>query len=177
MPSRLIHLTLLSLGPDEHGRLHPGPLLIRETWSPTTIYHSYSRLGVHQLTTVPRKRMSFSSPDNSSALELDPQQWRSEMMNRGPPSEGDQNRGPQLLAVIWIFTILALVVVSLKLYTRFRILREPGLDDAFTAVSVVRSESRSLMIQINNNSLTGFLSSRFLLPYPAPWWLLVYTQD
>lgn len=60
-------------------------------------------------------------------------------MNLGPPPPGgDQNKGPTLLAVSWTFTSIAIAVVGLKLYTRFRILREPALDDFFTVLSVVR---------------------------------------
>lgn len=82
-------------------------------------------------------------------------------MNRGPPPGGDHDRGPEMLAVIWTFTTLALAVVSLKLYTRFRILREPGFDDAFTAVSVVRLETRNLMIEkAISTPPTDFPSSR-----------------
>lgn len=54
-----------------------------------------------------------------------------------PPAGGDQNRGPELVAVIWVFTALASFVVSLRLFTRVKILKETALDDVFTILSLV----------------------------------------
>lgn len=54
-----------------------------------------------------------------------------------PPIGGDRNRGPELLAVIWVFTIVALLTVGLKIYTRIKILRETGLDDLLIFFSTV----------------------------------------
>ncbi len=56
-----------------------------------------------------------------------------------PPPGGDQNRGPELLAITWTFTALALIVVIVKIYTRFKIVHETGLDDFLIFVSTVRS--------------------------------------
>lgn len=58
-----------------------------------------------------------------------------------PPVGGDQNRGPELVAVIWVFTALASFVVSLRLFTRVKILKETALDDVFTILSLVSSRS------------------------------------
>lgn len=49
------------------------------------------------------------------------------------------NQGLTLVIVIWILAGLALVVVSIKIYTRVKIIREPALDDVFTGLAVVRS--------------------------------------
>lgn len=59
------------------------------------------------------------------------------MDNLSAQATGDQNRGPRLVIVIWLLTSLALIVVSVKIYTRIKIIREPALDDFFTVVSVV----------------------------------------
>lgn len=64
---------------------------------------------------------------------------------------GDPNRGPTLVIVIWILTVLALIVVSIKIYTRITIIREPALDDFFTGLAVVCS----LMADMFLNGLNG----------------------
>lgn len=48
-----------------------------------------------------------------------------------------QNRGPEILAVSWVFTSLAIIVVSLKLFTRTYILHGLGWDDFFIFLSLV----------------------------------------
>ena len=58
-----------------------------------------------------------------------------------PPAGGDQNRGPESVAVTWVFTALASFVVSLKLFTRVKSLKETALDDVFTILSLVSSRS------------------------------------
>lgn len=51
--------------------------------------------------------------------------------------DGNQNRGPELLAVIWTFTILALLVVIAKFYTKARVLHKTGVDDALVVLSMI----------------------------------------
>jgi hypothetical protein len=53
-------------------------------------------------------------------------------------SNGSDTRGTDLWIVIWIFTIIAMLVVGLKLFTRANILHAFGLDDFFIFVSSVR---------------------------------------
>ena len=53
------------------------------------------------------------------------------------PAGGDENRGSELVAVTWVFTALATVVVCLKVFTRVKILKETALDDFFTVLSLV----------------------------------------
>ena len=48
------------------------------------------------------------------------------------------DRGPEILAIIWTFTTLALVVVSLKIFTRYKIVHDTGLDDFLVFLSMVR---------------------------------------
>ena len=50
---------------------------------------------------------------------------------------GNQNRGPELLAIIWVFTILALLVVITRFYTKIKVLHKTGLDDALVVFSMV----------------------------------------
>lgn len=59
-------------------------------------------------------------------------------MDVAPPIGGDQNRGPVLLTVIWIITALALMIVGLKIYTKFKIVRDAGIDDFLIFLSMVR---------------------------------------
>ena len=61
--------------------------------------------------------------------------------NQLPP---DDNKAPDLLAVLWTFTMLALIVVLLKIYTRLRIIHETGLDDFFIFLSMVRSRAMNV---------------------------------
>ena len=58
------------------------------------------------------------------------------------PSGGDQNRGPELVAVIWAFTTLATIIVSLKIFTRVKILQELALDDLFTVFALVSEQAK-----------------------------------
>ena len=53
------------------------------------------------------------------------------------PPDGDQDRGPELVAFTWTFTALASTIVALKVFTRIKIIREPGLDDIFIVFSLV----------------------------------------
>ena len=47
------------------------------------------------------------------------------------------NRATELLAVLWTFTTLALIVVLVKVYTRFKIIGETGFDDFLILFSMV----------------------------------------
>ena len=58
-------------------------------------------------------------------------------MEVSAPLEGDCNQGPVILAFIWTFTSLALMVFCLRLWTKIRITHNAGLDDAITAFSLV----------------------------------------
>jgi hypothetical protein len=61
------------------------------------------------------------------------------------PTGVGQNRGPQLMAMFWIETIVAIAVVALRFYARISI-RGVGADDwmmLFTVVSVDRTLTQS----------------------------------
>ena len=53
------------------------------------------------------------------------------------PPGGDQNRGPTVEIVTWIFTSIALITVFLRLLTRLRITRNPGWDDFWIGLAMV----------------------------------------
>jgi len=59
--------------------------------------------------------------------------------------DGDQNRGPELLAVTWVFTSVALLVVIAKFYTRVKVLHSTGLDDALVILSMVNQAKASMI--------------------------------
>ena len=68
------------------------------------------------------------------------------------PSGGDHNRGPELVAVTWAFTTLASIIVSLKIFTRVKILQELALDDLFTVFALV-SERRTLQLSKGSDNV------------------------
>ncbi|KAI9653797.1 MAG: hypothetical protein M1831_005664 [Alyxoria varia] len=47
-----------------------------------------------------------------------------------------EDRGPELLGVLWTFCGLAIIVVALKIYARFRIMKAEGVDDALILLSL-----------------------------------------
>jgi len=54
--------------------------------------------------------------------------------------------GPTIIAVMWIETVIALIFVCLRLWTRFRINHAVGWDDYLISFSWVRS-SLSLSLE------------------------------
>lgn len=48
-----------------------------------------------------------------------------------PPEFSKQDRGPSLVIVIWVFAALSLSVVSIKVWTRMKILHRSGIEDLF----------------------------------------------
>lgn len=57
-----------------------------------------------------------------------------------PPAGGDQDRGPQLMAMFWVETILAIAILSARFYVRHAI-RGLGPDDWMMLITVVSFES------------------------------------
>ena len=55
----------------------------------------------------------------------------------GPPLGGDVTRAPLLYGVDWSMTGLALIFVVCRLFSRYRIIRKPGLDDFIITISIV----------------------------------------
>ncbi|KAL8671553.1 MAG: hypothetical protein Q9168_003938 [Polycauliona sp. 1 TL-2023] len=56
-----------------------------------------------------------------------------------PPGYLQQDKGPMLVKVIWIFASLALIVVCLQFWTRLKVLRQSGLEDVFMLLAWVFS--------------------------------------
>ncbi|KAI4182631.1 MAG: hypothetical protein L6R41_005854 [Letrouitia leprolyta] len=51
------------------------------------------------------------------------------------PSD-NRSTGTDIFVVTWLFTGISAVVVVLKVWTRFKIIRQTGLDDAFTVLAL-----------------------------------------
>lgn len=54
-----------------------------------------------------------------------------------PPSGGSHSTGPGMLVITWLFTGISAVVVSLKIWTRYKIIGQTGLEDVFTVLALV----------------------------------------
>ena len=58
-----------------------------------------------------------------------------------PPLSADYlaaNKGPRTLIFVILFPVLALLIVTLRLYTRVRIVRSPSHEDFAIALAMVR---------------------------------------
>jgi len=60
----------------------------------------------------------------------------------------DVNKGPQILGAIATTTILALIVVVMRLYIRFWMLRSARLDDYFIIAGMVNPISPEALIRV-----------------------------
>lgn len=49
-----------------------------------------------------------------------------------------REKGPTLVGVLWMETVICLIVLGLRVYTRVRILRNPGWDDLLLVITWVR---------------------------------------
>lgn len=59
----------------------------------------------------------------------------------GPPPSAEflaASKGPQVLAIIIIFPILALIAVTMRLYTRFRLVNSPSYEDFAIFLAMVK---------------------------------------
>lgn len=54
------------------------------------------------------------------------------------PLGGGDSAGLDILVVTWVFTGITTVVVCLKIWTRFKIIQQTGLDDILTVIALVR---------------------------------------
>ena len=61
-----------------------------------------------------------------------------------PPPDGDRHRGPELLAVFWTECAVALIFVSLRIYSRVMI-RGIGYDDWIMFFTMVRNPQRGIV--------------------------------
>ena len=51
------------------------------------------------------------------------------------------NKGSRVLAIIIIFPTLALIIVSLRMYTRFKIVHNPSWEDFAIFLALVRERT------------------------------------
>lgn len=70
----------------------------------------------------------------------------------------DNPRGKQALDVSVAFTVLATISVSLRLYTRWFIVRAPGIEDYLIAVATVRIRSPQ-RLRMTINSISDLLDT------------------
>ena len=64
-----------------------------------------------------------------------------------PPPGGDATRAPTMIGVFGAMTLLSILCAAARIYTRVRLLRLPGMDDAvivFTIVGVLHLKQASL---------------------------------
>lgn len=58
----------------------------------------------------------------------------------GPPPSAEflaASKGPQVVAIIVVFPVLALIAVTLRLYTRFILVNNPSWDDLAISLAMV----------------------------------------
>ncbi|RAK99095.1 uncharacterized protein BO80DRAFT_411348 [Aspergillus ibericus CBS 121593] len=65
------------------------------------------------------------------------------------PEYAHQTKGPRILAVFWIMTSLAILLVAARLFIRIKILRSPGADDWLIAASMMFSISYSVVTTVD----------------------------
>jgi len=60
-----------------------------------------------------------------------------------PFSENDlyADKGSKVLAIIIIFPTLALIIVSLRMYTRFKVVHNPSWEDLVIVLALVRERT------------------------------------
>ncbi|KAL8711971.1 MAG: hypothetical protein Q9220_003667 [cf. Caloplaca sp. 1 TL-2023] len=56
--------------------------------------------------------------------------------NLNTPPDGDVSTGTSILINTWVFTSISAIVVGLKLWTRYKIIGQTGLDDALTVLAL-----------------------------------------
>lgn len=61
---------------------------------------------------------------------------------------GSDSRGPEILLFAWLFTGAAIIVVSLRFFTKFRITDTVGWDDFFILLSIVSLVSLRLLAML-----------------------------
>jgi hypothetical protein len=54
-----------------------------------------------------------------------------------PPAGGDQDRGSIILGVTWTLTLISLIFVCLRMYTRVRLVQRIWWDDWLAVIAIV----------------------------------------
>ena len=73
-----------------------------------------------------------------------------------PLPGGDVTRAPLLDGVDWSMTGLTLIFVVCRLFSRYRIIRKPGLDDFVVTISIVSKFAEQITLIRHPHSLTWF---------------------
>lgn len=60
-----------------------------------------------------------------------------------PPPDGNRSTGTSILIITFLFTGISTIVVSLKIWTRLKIIRQFGADDVLTILALVRALSHT----------------------------------
>lgn len=66
-------------------------------------------------------------------------------MSNSPPTGGDIDRGPELLAIFWTEAALSIMIVAARFYCR-RVIKVVGADDWTMLVTVVCSIRNNLLV-------------------------------
>lgn len=53
------------------------------------------------------------------------------------PQGGDRDRGAVILGVTWTYTLLAAIVVGLRVYTRVKLVQKIWWDDGLAVLAIV----------------------------------------
>lgn len=53
------------------------------------------------------------------------------------PTGGDQDRGSVILGVTWTLTLISIIFVCLRMYSRVRLIRKTWWDDWLAVIAVV----------------------------------------
>ena len=77
------------------------------------------------------------------------------MSDLNPPPDGDVDKGLMLKAITWSECGVALALVLARIFTRTRLIKQWGWDDAFICLAVVRG----------NLSIGIYCSVYFLISY------------
>ena len=68
----------------------------------------------------------------------------------GPsPVGGDQDRGSDIMAMLWTECVLAMIIVALRFYARIK-MRNPGADDWMMLITVVSQVYLPETLPVNN---------------------------
>lgn len=77
---------------------------------------------------------------------------------------GNENRGTSFLVVTLFFTILALIFVSLRIYTRIWITRAFGWDDGMIIFSLVSFSAHVILLYTYSQQVLATVSTSFNVP-------------
>lgn len=59
------------------------------------------------------------------------------MEGLNPPEGGDRDRGSVILGVTWTLTLISIIFVSLRMYSRVRLVQRIWWDDWLAVIAIV----------------------------------------